>query len=124
MSTTTATTTSTQTASPENAELKKYLFRGEYDIHDLTFDRCEGIYLWDTDGRRYIDTAAGTFNLSLGYTNKEVVETAKEQCDKMIHLSSSYFNENVLQLAKKLVEVYPENLTRAHLQVRQTEETL
>ncbi|HBB20352.1 MAG: aspartate aminotransferase family protein [Ruminococcus sp.] len=117
MSTTTATTTSTQTASPENAELKKYLFRGEYDIHDLTFDRCEGIYLWDTDGRRYIDTAAGTFNLSLGYTNKEVVETAKEQCDKMIHLSSSYFNENVLQLAKKLVEVSPENLTRAHLKV-------
>lgn len=109
MSATTMTETST--------DLKKYLFRGEYDIHDLTFEKCEGIYLWDSDGRKYIDTAAGTFNLSLGYKNKEVIDTAKEQCDKMIHLSSSYFNENVLKLAKKLVDVSPENLTRAHLKV-------
>lgn len=114
MSTTTA---RKSVLSTKNEDMKAYLFRGEYDIHDLTFDRCEGIYLWDTDGRRYIDTAAGTFNLSLGYTNEEVIETAKEQCDKMIHLSSSYFNKNVLNLAKKLVEVSPENLTRVHLKV-------
>lgn len=114
MSTKTATL---KTTSTNTSELKKYLFRGENDIHDLTFEKCKGIYLWDTDGRRYIDTAAGTFNLSLGYTNDDVVETAKEQCEKMIHLSSSYFNENVLKLAKKLVEVSPENLTRVHLKV-------
>lgn len=108
MSSTTITTTT---------DMKKYLFRGEYDILDITFDRCEGIYLWDTNGRKYIDTAAGTFNLSLGYTNREVINTAKDQCDKMIHLSSSYLNENVLSLAKKLVDVSPENLTRVHLKV-------
>lgn len=98
-------------------EYKKYIFRGETDIKNTEFVKCEGIYLWDSQGKKYIDCAAGTFNLSLGYNNHEIIEVAKQQCDRIIHLSSSYLNENILKLAKKLVDISPSNLTRAHLKV-------
>jgi len=98
-------------------EYKKFVFRGENDIQDKIFVRGEGIYLYDELDNQYIDCAAGTFNLSLGCSNKAVLDTIINQSKKLIHLSSSYMNENVLLLAKKLVEVSPNNITRVHTKV-------
>jgi len=95
---------------------KRYLFRGE-KIKDVNFVDAKGIYLWDDNGNKYIDCSAGTFNLSLGYKNKEVIEAVKEQCDKIVHLSSSYYNENVCLLAEKLVKISPNNIKRVHTKV-------
>ncbi|MCG8541744.1 MAG: aspartate aminotransferase family protein [Clostridia bacterium] len=101
----------------ENAqELKSYIFRGD-GIKDIEFTTGNGVYLWDSEGKKYIDCAAGTFNLSLGYQNKEVIDAVKDQADKMVHLSSSYLSRPVLELAKKLVEVSPKNLTKVTTKV-------
>lgn len=97
-------------------DLKKYLFKGE-ETKDINFIDASGIYLWDDNGNKYIDCSAGTFNLSLGYKNKDIIAAVKDQCDKMIHLSSSYYNETVCSLAKKLVEVSPSNIRRVHTKV-------
>lgn len=97
-------------------ELKDYIFRGE-DIKNIEFVTGDGIYLWDSEGKQYIDCEAGTFNLSLGYQNKEVIGAVKEQADKMVHLSSSYLCKPVLELAKNLIEVSPDNLTKVTTKV-------
>src|SRR5690349_20302273 len=83
-----------------------------YPVSDIRMVRGEGIYLYDSDGNRYIDCASATFNLSLGYGHPAVIAAMKEQADELLHLTSSYQSEPVNELARKLVEVSPKNLTR------------
>jgi 4-aminobutyrate aminotransferase len=84
---------------------------------NVVIDRGEGVWLHDVDGRRYLDCAAGTFNLSLGYSHREVLDVVREQMEKLIHCTSSLQNEPVNRLVRKLAEVAPKNLTRVHPKV-------
>ncbi|SFR98973.1 aspartate aminotransferase family protein [Anaeromicropila populeti] len=95
-------------------EVNKYFFA---PTENIVMERGEGIYLWDSTGKRYIDCAAATFNLSLGYSNQEVLEAVAEQADKLVHITSSYMSEPVAKLVEKLVEVTPKSLTKIHLKV-------
>jgi 4-aminobutyrate aminotransferase len=80
-------------------------------------DHGEGIYLYDTEGRQYLDAASGTFNLSLGYSHPEVVAAIRDQADRLIHVTSSFQAGPVNELVQRLVEVSPPNLTKVHLKV-------
>ncbi len=84
---------------------------------DVVMTRGKGIYLWDEKGKRYIDCAAATFNLSLGYSNEEVLDAVREQAEKMVHITSSYMCEPVAKLVDELVKVTPKDLTKIHLKV-------
>ena len=53
-------------------------------------DHAEGIYMYDTDGRRIIDGCAGLLNINLGHGNKHVLDAMKAQMDKRIALQSFY----------------------------------
>lgn len=59
----------------------------------------------DNKGKRYIDCAAATFNLSLGYSNAEVLEAVEKQAHNLVHLTSSYMSEPVRKLVEKLKEL-------------------
>ncbi len=78
-----------------------------YSVDDVVMERGEGIYLYDQEGNEYIDCASATFNLNLGYGNKEVIDTVKEQADKLIHVTSSFQTDAVNKLAEKLAEIAP-----------------
>ncbi|RRN71342.1 aspartate aminotransferase family protein [Peribacillus simplex] len=88
-----------------------------YKVDDIIMEKGEGIYLYDQDGNKYFDCASATFNLNLGYSNKEVIDSVKNQMDNLIHVTSSYQTDSVNTLAQKLVEIAPSNLTRAHPKV-------
>jgi 4-aminobutyrate aminotransferase len=88
-----------------------------YSTDDLKISHGTGLYLYDVDGKQYLDCAAGTFNLSLGYSHREVMETAKDQIDKIVHVTSSFQTDLINDLASKLVEVSPANITKAHPKV-------
>lgn len=83
----------------------------------INFIKGKGPYLWTKDGQKFIDTAAGTFNLSLGYQNQEVNLAVKKQIDQLIHCSSAYHNDIVSELHEKLIKVSPKNLEFAHTKV-------
>lgn len=91
--------------------LKKHMFRSN-EIDDLVIVKGKGVYLYDSNGEQYLDCEAGTFNLSLGYCNEEITKAVNAQSEKLTHLTSSYLSEPVVNLAKKLVDVSPENLTK------------
>ncbi|AXI01329.1 aspartate aminotransferase family protein [Sporosarcina sp. PTS2304] len=80
-------------------------------------ERGEGIYLYDSTGKEYIDCAAATFNLSLGYNHPEVIEAVQGQLNGIVHVTSSYMTEPVAKLVEKLIEVTPKSLTKIHLKV-------
>lgn len=88
-----------------------------YDVADLVAERGEGVYLYDADGKRYLDCASATFNLSLGYSHPEIVQAIREQAGRLVHVTSSFQSEPVSQLVQRLIDVSPDNLTRVHPKV-------
>jgi len=75
----------------------------------LVLDRAEGIYVWDTNGKRYIEGLAGLWCTGLGYGNQELVEAAREQMSKLsfTHLFGGRSHEPAIALAEKLKELVP-----------------
>lgn len=63
-----------------------------YNRFPVTLDRGEGVYLYDTEGKKYLDFAAGIAVSGLGYGNRELNTVLKEQIDKLMHSSNLYYN--------------------------------
>lgn len=76
-----------------------------YNRFPLVLDRGEGVYLYDTDGKKYLDFAAGIAVQALGYGNKTYNEALKHQIDKLTHTSNLYYNLPTMEAAEKLLEV-------------------
>jgi 4-aminobutyrate aminotransferase-like enzyme len=88
-----------------------------YDVQDLVVDRGRGVFLFDRDGKSYIDCASGTFNLILGYSNAEVLEAVAHQANQLVHVTSSFQSGPVDEMVRRLVEIVPDNLTTIHPKV-------
>lgn len=63
-----------------------------YNRFPIVLERGEGVYLYDTDGRRYLDFAAGIAVCSLGYSNRELQDALKQQIDLLVPTSNLYYN--------------------------------
>ncbi|MDH3579792.1 MAG: aspartate aminotransferase family protein [Hyphomicrobiales bacterium] len=83
------------------------------DAHRSTgptiLERGEGIYVWDSEGKRYIEGLAGLWCTSLGYANEELVETAREQLSQLsfTHIFGGKSHDPAIELAEKLKEMSP-----------------
>src|SRR5438128_9580781 len=76
-----------------------------YARFDLVLERGEGSYVWDVDGRRYLDLAAGIAVCSLGHAHPEITKALTEQSRKLVHVSNLYYTALQAQLAKRLVDL-------------------
>jgi len=74
-----------------------------YSRFQIVLDKGEGVYLYDTDGKKYLDFAAGIAVFALGYSNKEYNDALKNQIDKILHTSNLYYNVPYMEAASKLV---------------------
>ena len=75
-----------------------------YNRFSLVLDHGEGVYLYDTDGKEYLDFGAGIAVCALGYGDKEYTDALKAQIDKGIHFSNYFYSEPLLQAAKGLAK--------------------
>ena len=73
-----------------------------YNRYQIVLDRGEGVYLYDMEGRKYLDFVAGIAVFALGYHNKEYNDALKAQIDKLIHTSNYYYNVPAIEAAKKV----------------------
>lgn len=91
--------------------MKEYIDEAEkallhtYNRYQVVLEKGEGVYLYDMEGKKYLDFAAGIAVFALGYGNKEYNDALKEQIDKIIHTSNYYYNVPAIEAAKKLKEV-------------------
>jgi acetylornithine/succinyldiaminopimelate/putrescine aminotransferase len=76
-----------------------------YARFDLVLERGEGSYVWDVDGKRYLDLAGGIAVCSLGHAHPEITKALSEQSQKLIHVSNLYYNELQGRLAKRIVDL-------------------
>lgn len=88
--------------------MQKYITQAEQDLlhtynrYQIVFDRGEGVYLYDKDGKRYLDFFSGIAVNALGYHYKDYDEALKGQIDKLLHISNYFYNEPAVQAAAKL----------------------
>ena len=75
-----------------------------YNRFSLVLDLGEGVYLYDTDGKQYLDFAAGIAVCALGYGNKDYNDALKAQVDKLLHTSNLYYNVPTIEAAKKALK--------------------
>lgn len=86
------------------AELgEKYVMK-TYNRFPLTFVKGEGMYVYDENGKEYLDFVAGIAVNSLGHNYPKLVETIAKQSSEIIHISNLYYSEPQVKLAQKLVE--------------------
>jgi acetylornithine/N-succinyldiaminopimelate aminotransferase len=76
-----------------------------YNRFPLTLVRGEGAYVWDDEGKKYIDALAGIAVNSLGHCHPKVVAAIQEQVEQLMHVSNFYYNEPQAKLLELLSEL-------------------
>lgn len=91
-------------------DMKGYIEQAErallhtYNRFQIVLDRGDGVYLYDVQGKKYLDFCAGIAVFALGYNNKEYNDALKNQIDKLIHTSNYYYNVPAIEAAKRVRE--------------------
>lgn len=76
-----------------------------YNRYQIVLDKGEGVYLYDTDGKKYLDFAAGIAVQAFGYGKKEYNDALKAQIDKLMHTSNLYYNVPIIHAAERVLKV-------------------
>jgi 4-aminobutyrate aminotransferase-like enzyme len=84
-----------------------------YYQEPIALVRGEGNYVWDDQGRRYLDAFGGVLTVSVGHANPKVVAAIVDQVKKISHTSTLYANEQQSNLAEKLASISPGNLKKS-----------
>ena len=76
-----------------------------YNRYQVVLEKGDGVYLYDLDGKKYLDFVSGIAVFALGYHNKAYDDALKAQIDKLIHTSNYYYNVPAIEAARKLKKV-------------------
>ena len=91
--------------------MKEYIDEAEkallhtYNRYQVVLEKGDGVYLYDLEGKRYLDFVSGIAVFALGYNNKAYTDALKAQIDKLIHTSNYYYNLPAIEAARKIKEV-------------------
>lgn len=75
--------------------------------YPFVMDHGRGCEVWDVDGNRFLDFAAGIAVNSTGHSHPKVVKAIQEQAEKFLHISSDFYHENWIRLGEVLNEIAP-----------------
>ncbi len=75
--------------------------------YPFAMDYGRGVEVWDVDGNRFLDFAAGIAVASTGHSHPKVVKAIQEQAEKFIHISSDFYHENWVKLGEELNRIAP-----------------
>src|SRR4051794_16969851 len=100
--------------SPAIQKHKQFLFPAAtmYYQEPIELTRGEGPWVWDQDGKKYLDAFGGVLTVSVGHANPKVVEAIVNQVKQISHTSTLYANKPQGDLAEKLAGIAPGNLKK------------
>lgn len=93
------------TSSEEIIQRERSFLLQTYNRYPVVIGRGKGVYLYDLDGKKYLDFVAGLGVNALGHAHPRIVKTIREQAAKVTHLSNLYYNEYQGSLAEKLCQL-------------------
>jgi 4-aminobutyrate aminotransferase len=80
----------------------------------LVIDHAKGQYVWDVEGKQYLDFMGGIVTISVGHANDKVTQRIKAQIDKVQHTSTLFPTEAIVALAEKLAQIAPGQLKKSY----------
>ena len=92
-----------------------------YQRFPVTVERGLGAYVWDVDGKEYLDCMGGYGVALVGHCNPRVVRALKTQLEKIITVHSSLYNKTREEFLKNLIKIAPKNLSQVYLNNSGTE---
>ncbi len=94
---------------------KKYLFSCVATYYDepLVVDHAKDNYVYDAEGKEFLDFFGGILTVSVGHCNEKVTKAIDEQTHKVQHMSTLYANEPQVRLAEKLAQITPGRLEKS-----------
>ena len=108
----TATITKKDEILNNNLDYTLFSWSKQKGISPLAIQRGEGVYLYDYDGKRYIDFSSGLMNVNIGHANQRVTKAVTDQMQQVSYVTPSCVTEVRGELGKKLAEISPGNLTK------------
>ena len=98
-------------------DFDRYLAKTTPHPMGLAIQKASGSYLWDTDGKKYLDFVAGVSACSVGHCNPRVVRAIQQQSDAYLHVMvyGEFAQKPVTELAKKLLGMMPDNHQKIYL---------
>ncbi len=79
-------------------------FLSPYYAEPISIDHGEGSWVWDLEGNRYLDMFGGVLTTMVGHNNPAVTAAIREQAGKVLHTSTLYLSEPMLELASRIAE--------------------
>ena len=76
-----------------------------YNRYQIVLDRGEDVYLYDTEGKKYLDFMSGIGVFALGYSNEYYRNALKDQIDKILHTSNYFYNEPAINAAHRFKQI-------------------
>lgn len=86
-------------------EREKRVFIQFFNRYPIVVERAKGCWIYDENGKKYLDLVAGIACVSVGHSNDYVVERIKEQAENLIHVSNLFYTKPQIELAEKLKEI-------------------
>jgi 4-aminobutyrate aminotransferase-like enzyme len=102
---------------------KQYLFPSinNYYSDPLVTDHASMQYVWDVEGKKYLDFFGGIVTISVGHSNPRITSKVKAQIDKIQHASTVFPNEAIVALAEKLAQITPGEISQSFISNSGTE---
>src|SRR5207245_7759053 len=73
-----------------------------YYRYPVAFERGKVVFLYDTEGKKYLDFVSGLGVNALGHAHPRIIKTIREQSARLVHISNLYYHEYQGRLAEKL----------------------
>src|SRR3954469_17643892 len=96
-----------------NLDYTLFSWSKQKGIVPIAVKYAEGVYLYDYDGKRYIDFSSGLMNVNIGHGNQRVTDAVVKQMQEVAYVTPSCVTKARGELGKKLAEITPGNLNRS-----------
>jgi len=108
----TETLTETQEILQDNLDYTLFSWSKQKGIAPIAVKHAEGVYLYDYEGKRYIDFSSGLINVNIGHGNQRVTDAVVKQMQEVSYVTPSCVTKARGDLGKKLAEITPGNLQK------------
>jgi len=105
-------------------EVREHLFvtwRKQKGWEPLHIVRAEGVYLYDSNGKRYLDLSSQLINVNLGHGNRHVIESIKRSLEELQYVSPIFATETRARATRALLEIMPKNIKKFFFSTSGTE---
>jgi taurine---2-oxoglutarate transaminase len=109
---TTSLMSETQEIVQENLDYTLFSWSKQQGINPIAVHRAEGVYLYDYEGRRYLDFSSGLMNVNIGHGDQRVTDAVVRQMQEVSYVTPSCVTRVRGELGKKLAEITPGRLTK------------